>query len=131
MVASWPLKPARSVPEALAIDSSAAVAFASFACISARVSYQAPTSALPSFGFALRVALLTTIRSRISPGILLESNTSEVFGIPMTSASCGFQVTVEVTPGVANAATMSASDVLTTLMSFSASPTLESPRASR
>ena len=71
------------------------------------------------------------MRSRISPGVLLESNTSVVFGIAVTSANCGFQVTVAVTPGVAKALTMSASEVFTTLMSRSASPTDSRPRASR
>jgi len=47
------------------------------------------------------------------------------------SASCGFQVTVAVTDGVAYALTISASEVFTTLMSRSASPTVSRPRASR
>jgi hypothetical protein len=131
VVASWALKPARSVPEAFAMLSRAAVVFASLPCISAIVSYQAPTSALPSFGLAFSTSLLTIMRSRISPGVLLESNTSVVFGTAVISDNSGFQVTTEVTVGAANAPTMSASDVFTTLMSRSARPTVSSARASR
>ena len=43
----------------------------------------------------------------------------------------GFQVTTAVTSGVLKAAAMSASDVLTTLRSFSSALMLSSPRASR
>ncbi len=101
VVASWLLKVGRSVPEALAIAVSAAVASGVLACISASVSYQAPTSALPRSGFSFSTLVLTTIRSRISPGVLLESNTSELSLSASTSESCGFQVTVAVTAGAA------------------------------
>ena len=45
--------------------------------------------------------------------------------------SCGFQATAACTFGVANAETMSASDVFTTVTSFSASPAFSRPRTSR
>ena len=80
VVASCASKPAGSVPEALAIAARAAFAAASLRSMSAIVSYQAPTNALPSFGLAASVAVFTTIKSMISPGILLESNTSCAFG---------------------------------------------------
>ena len=53
----------------------AALAAASSALISAMISYQAPTNALPKAGLSFSVWLLTTIKSMISPGIWLESNT--------------------------------------------------------
>jgi len=95
------------------------------------ISYQAPVNALPSAGLALRVSVLTTIKSMISPGIWLESNTSWLSGVARISLSSGFQVTTAVTSGEDQAATMSASEVLTTVMSFSLKPMLARPRASR
>ena len=95
------------------------------------VSYQMPTSALPRSGLSFSVSVFTTSVSMISPGILLESNTSVAPGSAFTSISCGFQVTTAVESGDLKAPTMSASEVLTTLMSFSLSLTLLSARASR
>src|SRR5216684_9319045 len=112
VVANWRPKPLRSVPDALAIAVWAAWPAASFLNITASVSYQAPISALPNFGLAFSTAVLTTIRSRISPGILLESNTSCAFGADNTALNWGFQVTTALVAGVLNAATMSASEVL-------------------
>ncbi len=120
-----------SVPDALAMAAWAALPAASFLNITASVSYQAPISAFPSFGFALSVAVLTTMRSMISPGILLESNTSCAFGDASTALSCGFQVTTAVLADAPNAATMSASDVLTIFRSRSRIPALVSARTSR
>ena len=51
--------------------------------------------------------------------------------IAAISESCGFHVTTAVTSSDAKAATMSASDVLTTVRSFSDSPTVSRARASR
>ena len=53
----------------------AALPSAPAAFILAIVSYQMPTSALPKFGLSFTTAVLTTIRSMISPGICDESNT--------------------------------------------------------
>ena len=47
-----------------------------------------------------------------------------MFGIFITSASCGFQVTTAVESVASKAPTMSASEVFTTLMSRSLSPTV-------
>ena len=89
------------------------------------VSYQAPTSALPKAGFSASVAVLTTIRSMISPGICDELNSSVAPGKFATSDSSGFQVTTFWTSSVPeNTETMSASEVLTTVTSFSARPGL-------
>ncbi|MOA28974.1 hypothetical protein D3C78_1499570 [compost metagenome] len=101
------------------------------AAMVAMISYQAPASALPKAGLSLRVALLTTIRSMISPGIWLESNTLETPGVAATSASSGFQVVTALTSSLAKAATRSASEVLITLRSFSLRPARSKPRASR
>ena len=54
---------------------------------------------------AVSVAVLTTMRSRISPGILLESNTSWASGIARMVLNCGFQVTTAVLAAVAKAPT--------------------------
>ena len=97
----------------------------------AMISYQAPVSALPSFGLSLRVSLLTTIRSMISPGIWLESNTLVTPGVASISAKSGFQVATAFTSLVAKAATMSASEVFTTFRSFSLRSAFSRPRASR
>ena len=77
-------------------------------------SNQAPVRALPRAGLSLSVALLTTIRSMISPGTLLESKTWVLPGVAAMADSCGFQVTTACTLGAAKAPTMSASEVLTT-----------------
>jgi hypothetical protein len=96
------------------------------------ISYQAPVSALPSAGLSFSVSVLTIIRSMISPGIFEESKTSVAPLTDFTSASCGFQVTTEVTSAVeVKTDTMSASEVLTTVMSFSDSLAESSARASR
>ena len=79
----------------------------------------------------MSVALLTTIRSMISPGTLLESKTWVLPGVAAMADSCGFQVTTACTLGAAKAPTMSASEVLTTLMSRSRRPAASRPRASR
>ncbi len=67
----------------------------------------------------------------ISPGIWLESKTLWVPGMARISETSGFQVTTAVMPLALKAATMSASEVLTTRISRSLRPTLSSPRASR
>jgi hypothetical protein len=95
------------------------------------VSYQAPTSALPNAGLAWRVSVLTTIRSMISPGIRLESNTLVVPGMARISETSGFQVTTAVGPPAAKAETRSASEVLTTVTSRSRQTDAGEPRASR
>jgi hypothetical protein len=77
--------------------SRALVDSAFFAFISATTSNQAPVSALPSAGLSLRVWVLTTIMSMISPGILLESNTSVTPGLALMSESIGFQVVTALT----------------------------------
>ena len=98
----------------------------------ASVSYQAPTSALPKAGLSASVSVLTTIRSMISPGICELSNSSVAPGMAATSDSSGFQVTTFWTSSVPeNTETMSASEVLTTLTSFSVRPACSSARASR
>jgi hypothetical protein len=51
--------------------------------------------------------------------------------LPFISESCGFQATTALTSGVAKAATISASEVLTVLTSVSFRPTESSARASR
>ena len=58
----------------------------------------------------------------ISPGTLLESKTWVLPGVAAMADSCGFQVTTACTLGAAKAPTMSASEVLTTLMSRSRRP---------
>ena len=68
--------------------------------ISAIASYHAPTSALPRAGLSFSVAVLTTIRSMISPGICVESNTLWAPGMATISDTSGFQVTTEVTSPV-------------------------------
>src|ERR1035438_3070414 len=113
VVASGASKPAGSVPEAFAMAARADLAAASLRNMIAMVSYQAPTNALPSFGLAARVAVFTTIKSMISPGILLESKTNCAFGDVNTELSWGFHVTNAEVVGAANAPTMSASEVLT------------------
>ena len=95
------------------------------------VSYQAPVSALPKSGLSFSVSVFTDSVSMISPGILLESKTGVAPGSPFTSINCGFQVTTAVTSGDLKAPTISASEVLTTVMSFSFSFTVPSARASR
>ena len=97
--------------------------------IAAIVSYQAPTSALPKRGSS-SASVLTTSMSMISPGIIDESNTGLTSGSACTSASSGFQVTTAVASSLAKAATMSASEVLTTVRSRSDISTVESARAS-
>ena len=94
------------------------------------VSYQAPTRALPSRGSSA-ASVLTTSMSMISPGIIDESNTGLTSGIAVISARSGFQVTTEVTSSVENAATMSASEVLTTVRSRSVMSADARARASR
>ena len=98
--ASWPSNPARSVPEAFAIASLAALPSAPSAFIFAMVSYQMPTSALPKSGLSFSTAVLTTIRSMISPGICEESNTFLASGEPRISETIGFHVTTAVTSDV-------------------------------
>ena len=83
------------------------------------------------FTMAAKVSLLTTMRSMISPGIRLESNTPCASGIASISDNSGFQVTAAVTSADAKAPTMSASEVLTTVTSRSLAPMLASARASR
>ena len=99
--------------------------------MTARVSYQAPTRALANFGLSARVLVLTIARSMISPGILEESNTSCAALSCSISSTSGFQVATEVTSAECQAATMSASEVLTTVTSRSLMPFLASARASR
>ncbi|MNP43855.1 hypothetical protein D3C76_1376990 [compost metagenome] len=118
----------RSVPEAAAIAFRALV---SWAFINPIISYHAPVSALPSAGLSFRVSLLTTIMSISSPGTCEELNTSVVFGVPLMTESCGFQATAACTFAVLKAETISASEVFTTVTSFSASPAFSSPRTSR
>src|ERR1700729_3726798 len=101
VVANWLLNPGTVVPDAFAIAASAAAVRGSLPNITDMVSYHAPMSALPKFGFAFRVAAFTTMRSMISPGMRVESNTSVVLGMAMICASCGFQATVAVVPGAA------------------------------
>ncbi|MCY1562990.1 hypothetical protein D9M68_1004630 [compost metagenome] len=69
--------------------------------------------------------------SMISPGTLLESNTRLVPGLPLISASMGFQVVTAWTSAVLKAAAMSASEVLTTCTSFSERSARSRARASR
>ena len=99
--------------------------------IVARVSYQMPASALANFGLSLITAVLTTMRSMISPGIFELSNTLWASGDFKIVETIGFQVTTAVTSAVLKAAAMSASDVLTTFRSFSCALMLSSARASR
>ena len=73
----------------------------------------------------------TTRVSRISPGILEELKTSLAPAIFLISDSCGFQGTTALVSGAEKAATMSASEVLTTLTSVSFRPALSRPRARR
>ena len=61
--------------------SRAALLAAFFAFINSTTSNHAPVSALPRAGLSLRVALLTTIMSMISPGIWLELKTSVTPGL--------------------------------------------------
>ncbi|MNC74955.1 hypothetical protein D3C75_1264040 [compost metagenome] len=75
--------------------------------------------------------MLTTIMSRISPGIWLELKTSVTPGVALMSASIGFQVVTAWTLSVLKAAEMSASDVLITFRSFSRRLAVSSARASR
>ena len=103
----------------------AAAPAASCCSMRAIVSYHAPTKALPNFGFAASVAVFTTMRSMISPGIFEESNTSCASGADNTALNCGFQVTTAVLAGVAKAPTISASEVFTIFTSRSRKPTLE------
>src|SRR5215813_7732555 len=86
---------------------------------------------LAEIGLSLSVSVLIPIKSCISPGILLESNTSVAFGSALTSMSWGFHVTTAIESGDLNAATISASDVLTVLISFSLRRMLVSPLASK
>ena len=97
VVSSCAWKPARSVPEALAMCSRAALLAAFFAFINSTTSNHAPVSALPRAGLSLRVALLTTIMSMISPGIWLELKTSVTPGLALMSESIGFQVVTALT----------------------------------
>ena len=94
------------------------------------VSYQMPTSALPKSGLSFSVSVLTTMRSMISPGSARNRTPS---WRPASARIVGDQRV----PGhhrgrrrcVLKAATMSASEVLTTLMSFSFSfDRIERPR---
>ena len=66
----------------------------------AKVSYQMPTSALANFGLSFRTAVLTTIRSMISPGIFELSKTFFASGDPMIVETIGFHVTTAETLGV-------------------------------
>ena len=119
------------MPEAAPIAARAAAPSGVTDTISVTVSYQMPASALPKSGFSASDAVLATIRSIISPGIWLESNTLVASGSFSISATIGFQVTIAATSCVWKAPTMSGSAVLTTLTSASDSPTVSSARASR
>ncbi len=65
------------------------------------------------------------------PGIWLESNTISAPGVAAASVSSGFQVTMLRTSSLLNAATISASEVLTMFTSRSLRPCSSSARASR
>jgi len=65
--------------------------------INSTTSNQAPVRALPRAGLSLRVALLTTIMSMISPGTWLELKTSVTPGLALMSESIGFQVVTALT----------------------------------
>src|SRR6266403_23124 len=97
VVASWASNPARSVPDAFAIASLAALPSAPAEFILAMVSYQMPTRALAKLGLSFRTAVLTTIRSMISPGICDESKTLLASLDARISATIGFHVTTAVT----------------------------------
>jgi hypothetical protein len=56
-------------------------------------SYQAPVSAIASFGLSFSTAVFTAIMSMISPGTCEESKTFSASGLFSTSPTCGFQVT--------------------------------------
>ena len=106
-------------------------AWLSPAFILAIISNQAPVRALPSAGLSFRVWVFTTIMSISSPGTCEELNTSLVCGVFLITDSCGFQATAARTPLVPKAETISASEVFTTLTSFSCSPAFSRPRTSR
>lgn len=109
----------------------AALAVSPSPAMSAMTSYQMPVRALPKSGLSFSTAVFATRRSMISPGILDESNTSWAPGVFRISETMGFQVVTAVTSGVLYAATMSASEVFTSVMSRSLSPALSSARARR
>ena len=81
---------------AFAIASRAALPFSPVSDISAIVSYQMPTERLAEIGIVLQRLGVDHHQSSISPGILLELNTSVASGSAFTSMSCGFQVTTAV-----------------------------------
>ena len=88
------------MPEASAIAVRAAAPAASVFDMIDIISYQAPVRAMPNFGLAARVSVLTIMMSMISPGVWLESNTGLAFDMAEISLSSGFQVTTAVTSGV-------------------------------
>ena len=77
------------------------------------------------------MAVSTTSRSRISPGICAELKTSFAPGCAFITESCGFQATTALASGLPKAPTMSASEVFTVLTSVGFSPAFSSARASR
>ena len=81
-------------------------------------------------GLSWSVWVLTTIRSMISPRIMLLSKTRFTFGTLSTATNCGFQVTTAFMSGVAaKVSTISASDVLTIVTSlFGKARRLQRPR---
>src|SRR3982074_700875 len=127
VVLSWVSKPARSVPDNFAIASRAALPLSDWSFIRAMVSYQIPTSALARLGLSFNVSVLMTRRPSIPPGILLESYTSVAPGLAFRSRRWGFQVTPAVVSGDFAAGTISAFEVLTVLISFSCSFTVDRP----
>ena len=130
-MASWPSNSSGVVPASFAIAARAAAPSASCLAISVMVSNQMPASALPRFGLAFSVAVSTTSRSRISPGISAEVKTAVVPGTPFMVVTCGFHATAALIDGAAKAAAMSASEVLTVFTSVIFMPLVSSARASR
>ena len=118
VAASCASKPARSVPEALAIAVARRLALGVSAVISASVSYQTPTSALPKSGLSFSVVGVDDHQVEDLAGDLRGiEHLRGVRAARGSPTSSGFQVTTAVTSGVSKAATMSASEVLTTLTS--------------